>query len=61
MADTKADAKAEAKAETIGGGGSGSFSEQAFVEKLNKLNNTATRIQSILSSGCLFLLRLQIW
>jgi hypothetical protein len=58
-----ADTKAEAKAETIGGGGggSGSFSEQAFVEKLNKLNNTATRIQSILSSGCLFLVRLQIW
>uniref|UniRef100_A0A0E0R3P0 CID domain-containing protein n=1 Tax=Oryza rufipogon TaxID=4529 RepID=A0A0E0R3P0_ORYRU len=58
MADTKADAKAEAKAETIGGGGSGSFSEQAFVEKLNKLNNTATRIQSILSSAlsnwCIF-------
>uniref|UniRef100_A0A0D3HR04 Uncharacterized protein n=1 Tax=Oryza barthii TaxID=65489 RepID=A0A0D3HR04_9ORYZ len=57
-----ADTKAEAKAETIGGGGgAGSFSEQAFVEKLNKLNNTATRIQSILSSGCLFLVRLQIW
>uniref|UniRef100_A0A0E0RD70 CID domain-containing protein n=1 Tax=Oryza rufipogon TaxID=4529 RepID=A0A0E0RD70_ORYRU len=55
-----ADTKAEAKAETIGGGGggSGSFSEQAFVEKLNKLNNTATRIQSILSSAlsnwCIF-------
>uniref|UniRef100_A0A0E0BEU6 CID domain-containing protein n=1 Tax=Oryza glumipatula TaxID=40148 RepID=A0A0E0BEU6_9ORYZ len=53
MADTKADAKAEAKAETIGGGGSGSFSEQAFVEKLNKLNNTATRIQT-LSNWCIF-------
>uniref|UniRef100_A0A0E0MJ63 CID domain-containing protein n=1 Tax=Oryza punctata TaxID=4537 RepID=A0A0E0MJ63_ORYPU len=57
MADTKADAKAEPKAETIGGG-SGSFSELAFVEKLNKLNNTATRIQSILSSAlsnwCIF-------
>ncbi|XP_040384800.1 actin cytoskeleton-regulatory complex protein pan1-like [Oryza brachyantha] len=51
MADTKADAKPENTGG--GGGGSGSFSEQAFVEKLNKLNNTATRIQT-LSNWCIF-------
>uniref|UniRef100_A0A0D9XNN3 CID domain-containing protein n=1 Tax=Leersia perrieri TaxID=77586 RepID=A0A0D9XNN3_9ORYZ len=45
MAETKAEAKAETKVEPSGGGGGGSFSEQSFVEKLNKLNNTATRIQ----------------
>uniref|UniRef100_A0A0D9XNN7 CID domain-containing protein n=1 Tax=Leersia perrieri TaxID=77586 RepID=A0A0D9XNN7_9ORYZ len=46
MAETKAEAKAETKVEPSGGGGGGSFSEQSFVEKLNKLNNTATRIQN---------------
>uniref|UniRef100_A0A0D9XWI0 CID domain-containing protein n=1 Tax=Leersia perrieri TaxID=77586 RepID=A0A0D9XWI0_9ORYZ len=48
MAETKAETKAESS-----GGGSGSFSEQSFVEKLNKLNNTATRIQT-LSNWCIF-------
>ncbi|KAG8089190.1 hypothetical protein GUJ93_ZPchr0011g26930 [Zizania palustris] len=33
--------------------GSGSFSEQGFVEKLNKLNNSATRIET-LSNWCIF-------
>ncbi|KAL6597431.1 hypothetical protein ACP70R_046871 [Stipagrostis hirtigluma subsp. patula] len=52
MAGTKADANAE----TGGGGGGGSsnpFSEQRLVEKLNKLNSTATCIQT-LSQWCIF-------
>lgn len=32
------------------GGGGGSFSEQRLIDKLNRLNNSATSIQSILSS-----------
>jgi hypothetical protein len=46
-------AKAEANTETgdaAAGGGGGSFSEQRLVEKLNKLNNSAASIQSILFS-----------
>jgi len=31
-----------------GSGGGGSFSEERLVDKLNKLNNTAASIQSIL-------------
>jgi len=51
-----AGAKADVDAETgdgggAGGGGSGgSFSEQRLIDKLNRLNNSATSIQSILSS-----------
>jgi hypothetical protein len=37
-----------AGAGAAGGGGGGSFSEQRLVEKLNKLNNSAASIQSIL-------------
>lgn len=49
-----------------GGGGGGSFSEERFVDKLNKLNNTTASIQSILSfpwfplcvAACCFLFQL---
>ena len=56
-----AGAKADVDAETgdgggAGGGGSGgSFSEQRLIDKLNRLNNSATSIQSILSSVFTFL------
>ncbi|KAL6905708.1 hypothetical protein ACP4OV_003309 [Aristida adscensionis] len=59
MASEKADANAEAGDGGAGGGGggggggSGSFSEQRLVEKLNKLNSTATSIQT-LSQWCIF-------
>ncbi|KAL6871007.1 hypothetical protein ACP4OV_014855 [Aristida adscensionis] len=60
MAGAKADAKAEAGAAGGGGGGGGGggsgsspFSEQRLVEKLNKLNSTATCIQT-LSQWCIF-------
>ncbi|KAL5204107.1 hypothetical protein ABZP36_008978 [Zizania latifolia] len=43
---------ADTRAETSGGS-SGSFSEQGFIEKLNKLNNAATKIQT-LSNWCIF-------
>ena len=51
-----ASAKADVDAETGDGGragcgvSGGSFSEQRLVDKLNRLNNSATSIQSILSS-----------
>lgn len=51
-----AGAKADVDAETGDGGGAGggssggSFSEQRLIDKLNRLNNSATSIQSILSS-----------
>lgn len=53
MAGAKADIDAETAdggggAGGAGGGGGGSFSEQRLVEKLNKLNNSAASIQSIL-------------
>jgi regulator of Ty1 transposition protein 103 len=41
-------AKSGVDVETRDGGG-GSFSEERFVDKLNKLNNTTASIQSILS------------
>jgi hypothetical protein len=46
-----AGAKAEANTEKGDAGGGGSFSEQRLVEKLNKLNNSAASIQSILFRG----------
>jgi regulator of Ty1 transposition protein 103 len=56
MAGAKADVDAEtgdgggAGAGAGGGGSGGSFSEQRLIDKLNRLNNSATSIQSILSS-----------
>jgi hypothetical protein len=41
-------AKAGVDVETRDGGAGGSFSEERLVDKLNKLNNTAASIQSIL-------------
>ncbi|TVU27165.1 hypothetical protein EJB05_29752 [Eragrostis curvula] len=54
MAGTKADANTETGDAAAGGGGGGdSFSEQRLVEKLNKLNSSATSIQT-LSNWCIF-------
>jgi hypothetical protein len=58
-------AKSGVDVETRDGGG-GSFSEERFVDKLNKLNNTTASIQSILSfpwlplcvAACYFLFQL---
>jgi regulator of Ty1 transposition protein 103 len=49
-------AKAGVDVETRDGGAGGSFSEERLVDKLNKLNNTAASIQSILFcfSHCYF-------
>jgi len=67
MAAAKAGVDLETRDGGSGGGGGGSFSEERLVDKLNKLNNTAASIQSILcfffpwlllGVGCFFLLRL---
>jgi regulator of Ty1 transposition protein 103 len=46
-----AGAKAEANTEKGDAAAGGSFSEQRLAEKLNKLNNSAASIQSILFRG----------
>ncbi|AQK38811.1 uncharacterized protein LOC100382152 [Zea mays] len=46
-------AKSGVDVETRDGGGGGSFSEERFVDKLNKLNNTTASIQT-LSHWCIF-------
>ncbi|CAD6258526.1 unnamed protein product [Miscanthus lutarioriparius] len=59
MAGAKADVDAEtgdgggAGAGAGGGGSGGSFSEQRLIDKLNRLNNSATSIQT-LSQWCIF-------
>lgn len=72
MAGAKAGVDLETRDGGSGGGGGagagGSFSEERLVDKLNKLNNTAASIQSILFCflpwlllgvpGCFFLFRL---
>ena len=52
MAAAKADVDVEMGDSGGAGGGvsGGSFSEQRLIDKLNRLNNSATSIQSILSS-----------
>jgi regulator of Ty1 transposition protein 103 len=63
MAGAKADVDAETgDGSGVGSGGGGLFSEQMLIDKLNRLNNSATSIESILSPVSTFLHgRLQIW
>ncbi|KAL5676982.1 hypothetical protein ACJX0J_013113, partial [Zea mays] len=54
MAGAKADVDAETgDGSGVGSGGGGLFSEQMLIDKLNRLNNSATSIET-LSQWCIF-------